>query len=104
MPLPAHTPAHPPTHPIPPPPHARARRDLNQATSQEVFVGPYLDDPAVKARFTQGYRDMTDAFLVRHPPLISFFPPTHPFSWAARARKGGGGAGQVACARRALVS
>jgi cytochrome P450 family 710 subfamily A protein len=38
-------------------------RDLNQMTSQEVFIGPYLDDPETKARFTQAYRDMTDAFL-----------------------------------------
>lgn len=38
-------------------------RDLNQMTSQEVFLGPYLDDPDTKAKFTQAYRDMTDAFL-----------------------------------------
>lgn len=41
-------------------------RDMNQETSQEVFVGPYLDDPVVKEKFSVAYRNMTDAFLVSH--------------------------------------
>jgi hypothetical protein len=40
-------------------------RDLNQYTSQDVFLGPYLDDPAVRAKFSAGYTAMTDGFLVR---------------------------------------
>ncbi|GAB4823926.1 hypothetical protein N2152v2_010972 [Parachlorella kessleri] len=38
-------------------------RDMNQETSQEVFVGPYLDDPAVKEKFGVAYRHLTDSFL-----------------------------------------
>ncbi|KAL6781877.1 hypothetical protein ACKKBF_B09810 [Auxenochlorella protothecoides x Auxenochlorella symbiontica] len=30
---------------------------------QEVFVGPYLDDPEVTAKFSKAYRVMTEAFL-----------------------------------------
>lgn len=41
-----------------------ACRDMNQMTSQEVFVGPYLDDPEVTAKFSKAYRVMTEAFLV----------------------------------------
>lgn len=55
-------------------------RDLNQMTSQEVFIGPYLDDPETKARFTQGYRDMTDAFLA--------FPVCFPGTAVWRGRQG----------------
>jgi sterol 22-desaturase len=55
-------------------------RDLNQMTSQEVFIGPYLDDPVVKERFTQGYHDMTEGFLA----MPIYFPGTT--VW--RARKG----------------
>ncbi len=39
------------------------RRNLNQFTSQDVFLGPYLRDPVTRAKFSKGYRDMTDAFL-----------------------------------------
>lgn len=38
-------------------------RDLNAFTSQEVFAGPYLDDQVVRAKFSEAYRNMTDAFL-----------------------------------------
>lgn len=38
-------------------------RDLNQDTSQQVFIGPYLDNDEVRAKFSAGYRAMTDAFL-----------------------------------------
>lgn len=38
-------------------------RNLNLMTSQEVFVGPYLDDPETKRKFSEGYMAMTDAFL-----------------------------------------
>ena len=38
---------------------------MNQATSQDVFVGPYLDGPGVRAKFSRSYYDMTDGFLVR---------------------------------------
>ena len=55
-------------------------RDMNQMTSQEVFVGPYLDDPAVKAEFSKAYRAMTDAFLA--------FPVCLPGTAVWRGRKG----------------
>ncbi len=42
----------------------RVCRDMNQATSQDVFVGPYLDDPEVRAKFSKSYYAMTDGFLV----------------------------------------
>ncbi len=38
-------------------------RRLNLATSQEVFVGPYLEGAEAKARFSAAYQDITDAFL-----------------------------------------
>uniref|UniRef100_A0A6T8Q4F7 sterol 22-desaturase n=1 Tax=Chlamydomonas leiostraca TaxID=1034604 RepID=A0A6T8Q4F7_9CHLO len=38
-------------------------RDMNAWTSQEVFAGPYLDDPAERDAFGKAYMDMTDAFL-----------------------------------------
>ncbi|GAX72950.1 hypothetical protein CEUSTIGMA_g405.t1 [Chlamydomonas eustigma] len=38
-------------------------RDLNAFTSQEVFAGPYLDDPVERKKFSQSYSDMTEAFL-----------------------------------------
>ena len=38
-------------------------RDLNAATSQEVFAGPYLDDPAEKEKFSSAFMDMTQGFL-----------------------------------------
>ncbi|KAG2439008.1 hypothetical protein HYH02_006537 [Chlamydomonas schloesseri] len=38
-------------------------RDLNAYTSQEVFVGPYLDDPVEREKFSDAYRAMTDGFL-----------------------------------------
>ncbi|KAL4859752.1 Cytochrome P450 710A2 [Chlorella vulgaris] len=55
-------------------------RDLNQATSQDVFLGPYLDDPLVRATFSQSYTDMTDGFLA--------FPVCLPGTAVWRARKG----------------
>jgi cytochrome P450 family 710 subfamily A protein len=43
-------------------------RDMNQETSQEVFVGPYL--PAeLRAEFGGHYRNMTDGFLSLPLPL-----------------------------------
>ena len=38
-------------------------RDLNAATSQEVFAGPYLDDPLEKEKFSSAFMDMTQGFL-----------------------------------------
>ncbi len=38
-------------------------RDLNAATSQEVFAGPYLDNPEEKERFSAAFMDMTQGFL-----------------------------------------
>lgn len=55
-------------------------RDLNQMTSQEVFIGPYLDDPETKKRFTKAYSDMTDAFLA--------FPVCLPGTTVWKGRKG----------------
>lgn len=55
-------------------------RDMNQMTSQEVFVGPYLDDPEVKAKFGKAYRDITDAFLA--------FPVCLPGTAVWRGRQG----------------
>ena len=55
-------------------------RDLNQMTSQEVFIGPYLDDPEIKAKFTHAYRDITDGFLA--------FPVCFPGTAVWRARQG----------------
>lgn len=46
------------------------RRDMNQATSQDVFVGPYLDDPVVRAKFSSSYYAMTDGFLVSLVPCL----------------------------------
>lgn len=47
-------------------------RDLNAFTSQEVFAGPYLDDPAEREEFGKSYMAMTEAFLCA--PI--FFPGT----------------------------
>ena len=38
-------------------------RDLNAATSQEVFAGPYLDNPEEKKKFSAAFMDMTQGFL-----------------------------------------
>lgn len=38
-------------------------RNLNAETSQEVFAGPYLDDPEERKKFGKAYMAMTDAFL-----------------------------------------
>ena len=38
-------------------------RDLNAATSQEVFAGPYLDDPSERKKFSSAFMDMTQGFL-----------------------------------------
>jgi len=43
-------------------------RDLNQETSQEVFVGPYLP-PSLREEFSEHYRNMTDGFLSLPLPL-----------------------------------
>jgi cytochrome P450 family 710 subfamily A protein len=51
-----------------------------QMTSQEVFIGPYLDDPDTKARFTDAYRLMTDAFLA--------FPVCLPGTTVWKGRRG----------------
>lgn len=55
-------------------------RDMNQATSQDVFLGPYLDDPQVRANFSRGYSAMTDGFLA--------FPICLPGTTVWKARKG----------------
>ena len=44
-------------------------RDLNQETSQTVFVGPYLDDPS---SFSKWYTAITDGFLA----FPAYFPGT----------------------------
>ena len=38
-------------------------RDLNAATSQEVFAGPYLDNSEEKEKFSAAFMDMTQGFL-----------------------------------------
>eukprot|EP00878_Enallax_costatus_P046918 GHUV01057238.1.p1 GENE.GHUV01057238.1~~GHUV01057238.1.p1 ORF type:complete len:364 (+),score=84.22 GHUV01057238.1:301-1392(+) len=38
-------------------------RDMNCATSQRVFIGPYLDDPKVQRQFTDAYNEMVKGFL-----------------------------------------
>jgi cytochrome P450 len=38
-------------------------RDMNAYTSQEVFAGPYLEDPQIRAKFSDSYRAMTEGFL-----------------------------------------
>jgi len=58
-----------------------SNRDMNAATSQEVFAGPYLATagPAVRRKFTACFSDMTQGFLAF--PLC--FPGTA--VWRARA-------------------
>ena len=53
---------------------------MNAATSQEVFAGPYLDDPAEKARFSAAFMDMTAGFLA--------FPLCLPGTAVWRAKRG----------------
>lgn len=53
---------------------------MNAETSRDVFVGPYLDDDAVRAEFGRRYRDMTDGFLA--------FPLKFPGTAVWRAMKG----------------
>ncbi|GFR45001.1 hypothetical protein Agub_g6311 [Astrephomene gubernaculifera] len=55
-------------------------RDLNANTSQEVFMGPYLDDPQERAQFYESYRAMTDGFLA--------FPLMVPGTAVWKGRKG----------------
>lgn len=55
-------------------------RDMNAATSQEVFAGPYLDDPAEKAKFSAAFMDMTNGFLA--------FPLCLPGTAVWRAKRG----------------
>lgn len=55
-------------------------RDMNQNTSQDVFVGPYLDGPGVREKFSRSYYAMTDGFLA--------FPICLPGTAVWRARKG----------------
>ncbi|BDA50415.1 Cytochrome P450 710A1 [Coccomyxa sp. Obi] len=38
-------------------------RDMNAATSQHVFAGPYLDDEAERVKFSAAFMDMTQGFL-----------------------------------------
>ncbi|EIE22849.1 cytochrome P450, C-22 desaturase [Coccomyxa subellipsoidea C-169] len=38
-------------------------RDMNAATSQHVFAGPYLDDGAEREKFSAAFMDMTQGFL-----------------------------------------
>eukprot|EP00887_Chlorella_sp_A99_P004786 scaffold4.g4786.t1 len=44
-------------------------RDMNAQTSQDVFVGPYIDNEEERAKFSQAYREMTEAFLAFPLPL-----------------------------------
>lgn len=53
---------------------------MNAETSQGVFLGPYLDDPKVRADFGVAYRAMTDGFLS--------FPLKFPGTAVWRAMKG----------------
>ena len=69
-------------------------RALNQETSQSVFVGPYLDDPA---SFTQWYTDLTNGFL--SAPI--YFPGTTLWK-AVEARKKVVAALTVVCQRAKL--
>ena len=55
-------------------------RDLNAATSQEVFAGPYLGDAAQRAKFSACFQDMTQGFLA--------FPLCFPGTAVWRARQG----------------
>lgn len=55
-------------------------RNLNLMTSQEVFVGPYLDDPETKRKFSEGYLAMTEAFLA--------FPLCFPGTTVWKGRQG----------------
>eukprot|EP00877_Chromochloris_zofingiensis_P010637 jgi/Chrzof1/5827/Cz16g17100.t1 len=57
-----------------------AVRDMNAETSQEVFVGPYLDDPKLRIKFSDAYRAMTDGFLT--------FPLKFPGTAVWKAMKG----------------
>ena len=43
-------------------------RDMNQETSQDVFVGPYLA-PELRSEFSAHFRNMTDGFLSLPLPL-----------------------------------
>jgi len=36
---------------------------MNLLTSQEVFAGPYLDDPQEREKFGRAFLDMTNGFL-----------------------------------------
>lgn len=38
-------------------------RDLNAATSQEVFAGPYLNNASEREKFSSAFMDMTQGFL-----------------------------------------
>ena len=38
-------------------------RDMNAATSQEVFAGPYLTDVVKRQKFSDCFQDMTQGFL-----------------------------------------
>uniref|UniRef100_A0A383WDD1 sterol 22-desaturase n=1 Tax=Tetradesmus obliquus TaxID=3088 RepID=A0A383WDD1_TETOB len=55
-------------------------RDMNCATSQRVFIGPYLDDPKVAKKFTDCYMDMVGGFLT--------FPLKFPGTAVWRAMQG----------------
>lgn len=55
-------------------------RDMNAFTSQEVFAGPYLDDPAEREKFSEAYKAMTDAFLA--------FPLCFPGTMVWKGRQG----------------
>ncbi len=45
------------------------RRDMNAATSQHVFAGPYLDDGAEREKFSAAFMDMTQV-PVSSPSLL----------------------------------
>jgi hypothetical protein len=56
-------------------------RDMNCATSQRVFIGPYLDDPKVAKKFSDSFMDMVGGFLT--------FPLKFPGTAVWRAMKVG---------------
>lgn len=53
---------------------------MNLLTSQEVFVGPYMDNPEEREKFCQAFVDMTLGFLA--------IPILFPGTTVWKARKG----------------
>ena len=53
---------------------------MNLLTSQDVFAGPYLDDPVEREKFGRAFLDMTNGFLA--------FPICLPGTTVWRGRQG----------------